>query len=96
VHSDLLIKPFGAFPQTLKGVTMNNIIIFKQSYGEFNTEKDGRLSGHVLTITNKRKDGRYSVTHSFGSGKRINKIYTAEQLQYEVFKIEQRQLEQGA
>jgi hypothetical protein len=38
---------------------MNNIVIFKQSYGEFTTEKDGRLSGQVMTITGKRKDGKY-------------------------------------
>jgi hypothetical protein len=73
---------------------MNNIIIFKQSYGEFTTEKDGRLSGQVMTITGKRKDGKYSVTHAFGSGKRFRKIYTVEQLQFEVFKMERKELEQ--
>lgn len=72
----------------LKGVKMDNIVIFKQTYGEFTTEKDGRLSGHVMTITGKRKDGKYTVTHAFGSGNRIKKIYTTEQLQYEVFKME--------
>jgi hypothetical protein len=71
---------------------MNDIVIFKQSYGEFTTEKDGRLSGHVLTITGKRKDGKYSVTHAYGSGKRINKIYTVEQLQFEVFKMERHEV----
>jgi hypothetical protein len=71
---------------------MNDIVIFKQSYGEFTTEKDGRLSGHVLTITGKRKDGKYSVTHAFGSGKRIKKIYTVEQLQFEVFKMERKEV----
>jgi hypothetical protein len=64
---------------------MNDIVIFKQSYGEFTTEKDGRLSGEVMTITGKRKDGKYSVTHAFGSGKRIKKIYTVEQLQWVIF-----------
>jgi hypothetical protein len=73
---------------------MNNIIIFKQTYGEFTEEKDGRLSGHVLTITGKRKDGKYTVTHAFGSGKRIKKIYTAEQLQWETFKMERQAQEQ--
>jgi hypothetical protein len=55
-------------------------MIFKQVYGEFNQEKDGRLSGQVITVNNIRKDGKFSVTHSFGNGKRINKIYTKEQL----------------
>ena len=73
---------------------MNNFIIFKQTYGEFTEEKDGRLSGHVLTITGKRKDGKYSVTHAFGSGKRFKKIYTTEQLQFEVFKMERQAQEQ--
>ena len=57
---------------------------FKQVYGEFNQENDGRLSGHVITVNNIRKDGKFSVTHSFGSGKRINKIYTKEQLTKEL------------
>ena len=78
------------------GVNMNNIVIFKQVYGEFNEEKDGRLSGHVMTITGKRKDGKYTVTHAWGSGKRINKIYTTEQLQFEVFKMERKETEQAA
>ena len=61
----------------------------KKTYGEFNQEKDGRLSGHVLTINDIRRDGKFSVTHSFGSGKRINKIYTQDQLaeQLEKFTI---------
>ena len=71
---------------------MNDIVIFKQSYGEFTNEKDGRLSGHVMTITGKRKDGKYSVTHVFGSGKYIKKIYTTEQLQFEVFKMERKEV----
>jgi hypothetical protein len=73
---------------------MNNIIIFKQTYGEFTEEKDGRLSGHTLTITGKRKDGKYTVTHAWGSGKRLNKIYTVEQLQWELFKMERKAEEQ--
>jgi len=40
-----------------------------------------------MTITGKRKDGKYTVTHAFGSGKRINKIYTVEQLYDEVQKF---------
>ena len=59
----------------------------KKSYGEFNQEKDGRLSGHVLTINDIRRDGKFSVTHSFGSGKRINKIYTQEQLAEQIEKF---------
>jgi hypothetical protein len=67
---------------------MNDIVIFKQSYGEFTTEKDGRLSGNTLTIKGKRKDGKYSVIHAYGSGKRINKIYTVEQLQGVMFLLQ--------
>jgi hypothetical protein len=59
----------------------------KKTYGEFNQENDGRLSGHVLTINGVRRDGKYSVTHSFGSGKRINKIYTQEQLTEQINKL---------
>ena len=59
----------------------------KKSYGEFNQEKDGRLSGQVLTINNIRSDGKFSVTHAFGSGKRINKIYTQEQLIEQIEKL---------
>ena len=66
--------------------------IFRQTYGEFTDEKDGRLSGHVLTITGKRKDGKYTVTHAFGSGKRIKKIYTSEQLFDEVQKFERKEV----
>jgi len=57
------------------------------SYGEFTEENDGRLSGHVLTIKSIRKDGKFTVTHSYGSGKRINKIYTLEQLQDQISKF---------
>jgi len=60
---------------------------FNKTYGEFNQENDGRLSGHVLTINEVRRDGKYSVTHSFGSGKRINKIYTHEQLTEQINKL---------
>lgn len=60
---------------------------FNKTYGEFNQEKDGHLSGHVLTINGIRRDGKYSVTHSFGSGKRINKIYTQEQLTERINKL---------
>jgi hypothetical protein len=65
-----------------------SIVIFKQQYGQFVTEQDGRLSGHVMTITGKRRDGKYTVTHAFGSGKRINKIYTPDQLFDEASKFE--------
>ena len=60
---------------------------FNKTYGEFNQENDGRLSGHVLTINDIRRDGKFSVTHSFGSGKRINKIYTKEQLTEQINKL---------
>ena len=76
------------------GKTMEKTIIFKQSYGEFTHEKDGHLSGHVMTITGKRKDGKYSVTHAFGNGKRFRNIYTVEQLQWEIFKMERKEQEQ--
>ena len=65
-----------------------SIYIFNQHYGKLTTEKDGRLSGHMMSITGKRRDGKYTVTHAFGSGKRINKIYTPEQLFDEVEKFE--------
>lgn len=67
---------------------MYTTLIFKQTYGSFTTEKDGRLSGQVMTITGKRRDGKYTVAHAFGSGKRINKIYTFEQLLEQVEKFE--------
>ena len=76
------------------GKTKEKTIIFKQSYGEFTNEKEGRLSGHKLTITGKRKDGKYSVTHAWGSGTRLKKIYTVEQLQWEIFKMERQAQEQ--
>jgi len=65
-----------------------SIVIFKQTYGKFTTEADGRLSGHVMTITGKRRDGKYTVTHAFGSGKRIKKIYTPDQLFTEASRLE--------
>lgn len=67
---------------------IETIRIFKQVNGEFRTEKDGRLSGHVITITSLRKDKKYNVTHSYGSGKRIKKIYTNDQLAFEIEKLE--------
>jgi len=63
------------------------MLTFKKSYGEFTYEADGRLSGQVLTINNIRSDGKFSVTHAFGSGKRINKIYTKEQLTEQIEKF---------
>lgn len=65
-----------------------NIIIFKQTYGALTAEADGRLSGHTMTITGKRSDGKYMVTHAFGSGKRIRKVYTPEQMFVEASKFE--------
>jgi len=61
--------------------------MLNKTYGEFNQESDGRLSGHVLTINDIRRDGKFSVTHSFGSGKRIKKIYTKEQLTEQINKL---------
>ena len=58
------------------------------TYGNFTQENDGHLSGHVLHIKSIRKDGKFTVTHSFGSGKKINKIYTKEQLQDQIAKFE--------
>ena len=57
------------------------------TYGNFTQENDGHLSGHVLHIKSIRKDGKFTVTHSFGSGKKINKIYSHEQLQNEIAKF---------
>lgn len=60
----------------------------KQQYGEFKKEADGRLSGHVITVNSVRKDGKYAVTHAFAtSGRRINKVYTKEQLEEQISKI---------
>jgi hypothetical protein len=67
-----------------------NMVIFKSHYGEFTTEADGRLSGHTMTITGKRTDGKYMVTHAFGSGKRIRKIYTPQQMLAEAAKFDPR------
>jgi hypothetical protein len=67
---------------------IETIRIFKQINGEFKTEKDGRLSGHVITITSLRKDKKYNVTHAFGNGKRFKKIYTGDQLAFEIEKLE--------
>jgi hypothetical protein len=64
------------------------MIIFKSQYGAFTTEADGRQSGHVMTITGKRSDGKYTVTHAFGSGKRIRKIYTPDQMLTEALKFD--------
>ena len=66
---------------------MNNMTVFKSVYGSMNRQADGRLSGHEMRIYGVRKDGRYTVTHFFGSGKRINKIYTVEQLTAEIEKF---------
>lgn len=64
-----------------------NIPTFLPKYGEFTKESDGRLSGHVLLVNAKRKDGKYSVTHAFGNGKRINKVYTESALQEQITKL---------
>lgn len=64
------------------------MIIFKSNYGSFHYEADGRVSGHIMTITGKRKDGKYMVTHAFGSGKRIRKVYTPDQMLTEALKFD--------
>ena len=66
------------------------MIIFKTHYGEFTIEQGNRLSGHTMEITGKRKDGKYMVTHAFGSGKRIRKIYTPQQMLAEAAKFDPR------
>lgn len=66
---------------------MNNMTVFKSVYGGMKREADGRLSGHEMRIYGVRRDGKYTVTHFFGSGKRINKIYTVEQLTAEIEKF---------
>jgi hypothetical protein len=57
---------------------MNNLI---GTYGQFERESDGRQSGTVITINYPRRDGKFPVDYAFGSGKRIRKLYTAEQCQ---------------
>ena len=57
------------------------------TYGNFTKEIDGHVSGHVLHIKSIRKDGKFTVTHAFGSGKKINKIYTKDQLQDQIAKF---------
>lgn len=64
------------------------MIIFKSTYGSLATEADGRMSGHVMIITGKRTDGKYMVTHIFGSGKRIRKVYTPDQMLTEALKFD--------
>lgn len=69
-------------------------VIFKSHYGEFTLEEGNRLSGHTMEITGKRKDGKYMVTHAFGSGKRIRKVYTPEQMLIEAAKFDPKLAEQ--
>jgi hypothetical protein len=59
----------------------------QREYGSFSKEADGRLSGHVLAILGQRKDGKFTCLHCFGSGARIKKIYTNEQLALEIEKV---------
>jgi len=51
------------------------------TYGNFTRESDGRLSGKRLYVSPMRRDGKFPVTHHFGSGKRINKLATREQVE---------------
>jgi hypothetical protein len=56
------------------------------TYGKFTKEADGRMSGTVLNVT-PRNDGKFKVSHCYGSGKVINKIYTREQLTEQINKL---------
>lgn len=58
-----------------------------KQYGQFNKESDGRISGHILFVGDARKDGKYPVTHAFGNGKRIKKLYDATQLKEQIEKL---------
>lgn len=52
-------------------------------YGAFTKENDGRIVGEKMYVSPPRKDGKYPVTHHFAiSGRRINKLYTEEQLNF--------------
>lgn len=42
----------------------------------------------MIWIKNKRKDGKYTVTYGFDSGKRIHKIVTSETLKKDMDRIE--------
>lgn len=60
-----------------------------KQYGQFNKEPDGRLSGHIMRVGEKRKDGKFPVTHHFAtSGRMIKKVYTLEQLNEQISKFE--------
>ena len=46
------------------------------------------MSGHVMNVGEKRKDGKFPVTHHFASsGKLIKKVYTLEQLNEQISKF---------
>jgi len=58
------------------------------THGKFNRENDGRLSGTVFTVFRPRRDGKFPVEYAFGtSGKRIKKLYTLEQCQAEIERL---------
>lgn len=62
-------------------------------YGHFIPEEGGpfgsaRFSGTVVTVGTIRKDGKYPVTISFGSGKSFKKLFTEEQLQTHLDKLQ--------
>jgi len=59
----------------------------KRHYGSFSDEDNGRKSGHIMRVESIRKDGKYNVTHIFGSGKTIKKIYSEDQLQEQIEKL---------
>jgi len=65
-----------------------------QTYGKFDHELDGRLSGHVIYVGPMRRDGKFKVTHVFGSGKRIVEILTRERLDAEIAKLQSVALDQ--
>jgi len=58
------------------------------TYGKFTKEADGRMSGHVIYVYAPRRDGKYPTQHHFGSGRRINKLYSKDQLLAEIAKLE--------
>ena len=59
----------------------------KREYGSFSIEDGGRRAGHIMKVESIRKDGKYNVTHIFGSGKTIKKIYSENQLQEQIEKF---------
>jgi hypothetical protein len=60
------------------------------THGHFEMERDGRLSGMVLTIGRPRRDGKFPVVYTFAGGpygRRIRKFYTLEQCEAAIAKL---------